>query len=282
MAVTAPLLRAARRRRSARVTSAVYTGEVHHARFAPVPHAFTYRLAMTFLRLDEADEVLARHPLWGRRRGTPVRYRREDFLGDPDRDLAEAAKDVVEADLGFRPEGPVALLAHLRTFGWCFNPLAAFYCYDATGTQVQAQVLSVTNTPWGERAEYVIDTRPTPSAWTARFAKALHVSPFMGMDQAYRLEATAPGEDLRLTLRSEEGGAVVFAADLDLSRRPADRAGLGHVLWRYPLMTLRVSLAIHLQALRLWRKGVPFQRHPARRRGDRDHAVPVPRHPSGG
>ena len=122
-------------------------------------------------------------------------------------------------------------------------------------------MLSVTNTPWGERTEYVIDTRSNPAAWSDRFAKAMHVSPFMGMDQTYLLDATAPAEDLRLTLRTEEDGEVVFAADLDLTRRPADRAGLGHVLWRYPLMTLRVSLAIHLQALRLWRKGVPFHRH---------------------
>lgn len=267
MAVTAPLLRRAADGRTGTVRSAVYTGEVHHARFAPVAHAFTYRLAMTFLRLDEVDAVLGRHPLWSRRRGRPVRFGREDYLGAPDRDLAEAAKDVVEADLGFRPEGPVALLAHLRTFGWCFNPLAAYYCYDVTGTQVVAQVLSVTNTPWGERTEYVIDTRSSPAAWSDRFAKAMHVSPFMGMDQTYRLEATAPEEGLRLTLHSEEDGEVVFAADLDLTRRPADRAGLGHVLWRYPLMTVRVSLAIHVQALRLWRKGIPFQRHPRRASG---------------
>lgn len=264
MGVTAPLLARARLGRTGTVTSAVYAGEVRHARFAPVDHVFTYRLAMTFLRLDEVDEVLDRHPLWSRRRGRPVRFRREDYLGDPDRDLAEATKDVVEADLGFRPEGPVALLAHLRTFGWCFNPLAAYYCYDASGTQVVAQVLSVTNTPWGERTEYVIDTRSNPAAWSDRFAKAMHVSPFMGMDQTYLLDATAPAEDLRLTLRTEEDGQVVFAADLDLARRPADRTGLGHVLWRYPLMTLRVSLAIHFQALRLWRKGVPFHRHPRR------------------
>ena len=263
MAVTAPILRRSRSAPTGRVAGAVYTGLVHHRRLRPVAHAFTYRLAMTFLRLDEVDEVLARHPLWSHRRWSPVRFRRDDYLGDPDRDLAEAVKDVVEDDLGFRPEGPVALLAHLRTFGWCFNPLAAYYCYDAAGTQVVAQILSVTNTPWGDRTEYVIDTRATPAAWTDRFAKAMHVSPFMGMDQTYRLEATAPGEALRLTLRSEEDGRPLFVADLDLARRPADRAGLGHVLWRYPLMTLRVSVAIHLQALRLWRKGVPFHRHPS-------------------
>ena len=32
--------------------------------------------------------------------------------------------------LGRRPDGPVHLLAHLRTFGWLFNPLAVYYCWD--------------------------------------------------------------------------------------------------------------------------------------------------------
>ena len=157
MAVTAPILtRAPEATAAGPVRSAVYTGVVGHHRLRPVDHAFCYRLAMTFLRLDEVDEVLARHPLWSRRRGSPVRFRRDDFLGDPARDLTDEVKDLVEAELGFRPAGPVAVLAHVRTFGWCFNPLAAYYCYDADGTRVEAQVLSVTNTPWGERTEYVL------------------------------------------------------------------------------------------------------------------------------
>jgi DUF1365 family protein len=268
VAVTAPILRRARVGRAAEtvagrpVESAVYTGTVRHRRFRPVRHEFTYRIALTFLRLDEVDAVLDRHPLWSRRRGSVVRFRRSDYLGDPTTDLADAVRDRVEVELGFRPEGPVALLAHVRTLGWCFNPLAAYYCYDATGTRVEAQVLSVTNTPWGESTEYVVDTRANPGAWTDRFAKTLHVSPFMGMDQHYRLGAEAPGDALHLVLRSEEAGRVVLDAGLDLVRHPADRTGLGRVLWRYPLMTLRVSLLIHLQALRLWRKGVPFHRHP--------------------
>ena len=34
------------------------------------------------------------------------------------------------------------------------------------------------------------------------------------------------------------------------------------MLWRFPLMTLRVSFGIYRQAIILRRKGVPFHRHP--------------------
>ena len=47
-----------------------------------------------------------------------------------------------------------------------------------------------------------------------------------------------------------------------LRRRPISRAALGRVLWRYLLLTLRVSAGIYWQALRLKLKGAAFHRHP--------------------
>jgi DUF1365 family protein len=37
---------------------------------------------------------------------------------------------------------------------------------------------------------------------------------------------------------------------------------MARMLWRYPLMTVKVIAAIHAQALRLWIKGTPFYPHP--------------------
>ena len=46
------------------------------------------------------------------------------------------------------------------------------------------------------------------------------------------------------------------------------------VLVRYPLMTLQVIGAIHLQALRLWLKKVPFHPHPKHTREGGDPIAP--------
>ena len=35
------------------MNSAIYEGRVRHRRFSPVPHAFSYRLFMMYLDLDE-------------------------------------------------------------------------------------------------------------------------------------------------------------------------------------------------------------------------------------
>jgi DUF1365 family protein len=46
--------------------------------------------------------------------------------------------------------------------------------------------------------------------------------------------------------------------------QPLTRKTLRHALQAYPLMTLAVIWRIHAQALRLWRKRVPFFHKPER------------------
>ncbi|MET0912178.1 MAG: DUF1365 domain-containing protein [Acidimicrobiales bacterium] len=242
------------------VNSALYEGTLRHRRLGPRPHRFAYALTLLYLDLAELDEVFARHPLWSVERPNAVSFRRADFLGDAEVPLDTAVRDLVEARLGRRPSGAIRLLGHVRTWGWLFNPLTIYVCTDAGGDRIEALVLEVTNTPWHERHAYVLDG----GAGEHRFAKALHVSPFFGMDQEYRLRMGEPGEHLVVELAALEGGEVVFEASLALRRRAITRSSLGRLLWRRPLLTLRVSTAIYTQALRLWAKRTPYHPHPAR------------------
>ncbi len=43
------------------MNSCIYAGHVRHRRFSPVPHAFTYRLFMMYLDLDELPTVFRPH-----------------------------------------------------------------------------------------------------------------------------------------------------------------------------------------------------------------------------
>ena len=76
-------------------SSAIYEGWVSHRRLGAVQHSFRYRVFMTLLDLDELPELFDRHPLYSARRPAPVRFRRSDYLGDPDVPLAESARRLV-------------------------------------------------------------------------------------------------------------------------------------------------------------------------------------------
>ena len=237
--------------------SAIYDGTVVHRRRSPVPHRFSYRIALPFVDLDELDAVCGLHPLWSVERRNVVSFRRRDYLPDRPGPLADAVRDLAGERLGRRPSGPVAMLAHLRTWGWLFNPIALYYCFDPAASRVEALVAEVTNTPWHERHVYVVG-----EPGRHRFAKALHVSPFFDMDMDYELRYDAPGDHLSLSMQTVRGGEVLFDAGLRLERRAADRDALGRLVWRHPLSTVQVSAGIYRQAFALFRAGAPFVPHP--------------------
>ena len=242
--------------------SAVYEGRVTHHRYSPVDHRFAYRIAMVLVDLAEVDRLCALHPLWSVERSNAVSFRRADYLGDPAVPLDRAVRDLVEERTGTRPAGPVSVLTQLRTWGWLFNPITTYYCYDPTGSRVETTVVEVTNTPWHERTAYVLDGTGRHTV-----AKEMHVSPFLPMDLAHRFTLGEPGERLVLGVDDLRGDELVFAASMTLTRHPAGRASQWRLLWRFPLMTLRVSWGIYRQALTLRAKGVPFHRHPDRTDG---------------
>ena len=173
--------------------SAIYHGSLRHRRFAPRPHGFSYPLFMVYLDLTELDTVFKGRWLWSTRRAALARFVRADYLGDPAQPLDQAVRDLVESRGGQRPLGPIRLLTHLRYFGYGFNPVSFYYCFDAAGERVECIVAEVNNTPWGERHCYVLDQAQTAAGhYRYRSVKAMHVSPFMPMDLEYEWHFSGP------------------------------------------------------------------------------------------
>jgi hypothetical protein len=255
---------------------AVYEGTVRHRRFEPIEHEFSYRLFLMYLDLDELPAALDPYPLWSARRPAPARFRREDFMGDPARPLAECARDAVEAETGSRPAGPVRLLTGLRYLGHSFNPVSFYYCFDSAAKRVEAVVADVENIPWGERHAYVIarGEREGPML-SGELDKSLHVSPLMGMGQTYAFRAGEPSERLAVHIESRprrgarseaERAGKSFDATLSLRRRELSRPLLLGMLARYPAMSLQVVAKIYAQSLRLKLKGARYFPHPRGRK----------------
>jgi DUF1365 family protein len=266
---------------TAALRSALYEGTVTHRRAEP-EHRFTNRVALPLLFLDELAELRAVHPLVDldpsphrRRRPSAMRMHRDDYLPSDVPTLQEAVEETVGA-AGGSVRGPVAMLGHVRTWGWLFNPLTVYYCFDPSGLFVEWTVLEVSNTPWHERCRYVVGP-----PGEHRFAKAMHVSPFLPAQGTYTLRYSHPADGLRVSLDVEASRRATpyrrgdeasprqpvpqLAASMVLRRRPLDRAALARLLWSYPLMTARVSSGIYAQALRLGARRAPFHPHPGRR-----------------
>jgi DUF1365 family protein len=244
--------------------SALYVGTVAHDRRHGPRHQFRYPLYMHLLDLEELPAVARTLRLFGHNRARPVSFRDADHLGDRGRPVAENLRAWVETRGVEWPGGRVTLLTHCRVFGYVFNPVSFFYLHDRTG-QLAAIVAEVNNT-FGERHCYLLGPSTEVSSTSTRRAwrdkKVFHVSPFFSLDGSYRFEMSAPGDDVFARIDLTVAGALRFRATLALERVPLDDRALARMLIRYPLMTARIMGAIHWEALKLWRKGVPFQSKP--------------------
>jgi DUF1365 family protein len=242
--------------------SCLYEGRVTHVRHAP-PHRLRMRLFALYLDLDELRRGFDVGPLFSTRRPAPFRVRREDYPGEREVPLDTAVRDLVERSSGVRPVGPIRLLTQPRTFGYGFNPVSFFYCFDAGGRRLDAVVAHVSNTPWSERHCYVLSTEGAPAqTFRARHEKRFHVSPFLPMDLTHEFTLSVPAERLSVRIADERAGQRVFEAAMTMIRRPLTSNTLARALLRYPFLSIQVVGRIYWNALRLHLKRAPFFPHP--------------------
>ena len=129
------------------------------------------------------------------------------------------------------------------------------------GGELEAILAEVTNTPWGERHSYVLRREGGP-VLKGGFDKALHVSPFMGMEQRYAWRAPAPGGTASVHIESTEAGRRAFDATLTMERHELTPGAMRRITLRYPAATLRMMALIYGHAAALKLKGVTVKPHP--------------------
>ena len=245
--------------------SCIYEGTVSHIRRRPINHQFDYRLFMVMLDLEEMPSIVGRYGLIGKSRHSSRAFLRSDHLFQNSLSLGEEVRQIIQHQTGKVSAGPIRLLTQLRYWGMYFSPLNLFFVFDESDRNIEFIVAEVTNTPWKERHCYVLwDGNRAGSSQELAFLhpKQFHVSPFMGMDQQYSWQISAPEDSLSIQLGSIEAGAEVFQAGMKLQRRDLNAAQLRRMTRRFPLMTAKISAAIYIQALKLRWKKCPFYKHP--------------------
>lgn len=179
--------------------------------------------------------------------------------GQPVRTTIE--KQLSSAGIAF-DRGAIRLLTMPRLLGYAFNPLSVYFCHRQDGS-LAALSYEVRNT-FGERHSYLIAAPETHQGIIHQHCdKQFYVSPFLGLDMRYDFSVAEPGQAVRVVVRGADEAGDLIVASLVGRRKPLTDGNLLRVLFTHPLMTLKVTLGIHWEALLLWLKGVRLQPKPA-------------------
>jgi uncharacterized protein len=238
--------------------SCLYFGHVVHQRLRPVTHRFRYQVCGLLVDLDELSELDRRLALFSWNRPNIFGfYERDHGPRDGSSLKAWLQQHLSRIGVGVSP-GPVRMLCFPRLFGYVFNPLTVWFCYQPGGG-VAALVLEVSNIAHQSHSYVLSVDGHSSEGWIcADFAKRFPVSGFIGMDARYRCRVLAPGDRMCVSVREFEHGDETLTAAWHGHRIPLTDASLLYALGRFPLMTVKISAAIYWQALRLISKRVPL------------------------
>ncbi len=234
------------------VTNALYDATVAHVRRIDPPHAFTHRVYLWRVDLDD----LPRLPWWLR---PFARFDPRDHFaaGDPRGIREKLDAWLAERGVDLRG-GRVEMLAAARVLGYAFNPISVYWCHDREGRP--ACVVAEVHNTYGGRHAYLLHP---DEAGRARAAKAFYVSPFQEMDGEYRMRLPHPEALLDLTVALRRGTATPLVATLRGVRRPVNPRWLARLVLARPLLPQRVSALIRRHGVALWlRKAAVLPRTP--------------------
>jgi uncharacterized protein len=217
----------------------VYRTTIRHTRRTPFRRTFMHRSHTWLVDLDHLPD----HGLLGR-------FEARDHLGSPHRTLRQNIVRFLATQGVNVDGGQILLAAQPRAFGFCFNPISVFWCFDRFGEQA-AVVVEVHNT-YGDRHAYLVHPDEQGRATTG---KQMYVSPFHGTDGRYEIAVPPPDERLHVAVTLHTDDEPAFSASLT-------GVATEHGPLRAAPAALVGALQIRMHGIWLWARRLPIRPRP--------------------
>ena len=236
--------------------SCIYSGFVTHRRFKPKRHLFNYKTFSLLIDLSEIENLEKKIKFFSYNKFNILSFYNVDHGPRDGSSLIDwVKKNLRDAQINIGL-GSIKLLCYPRFFGYVFNPLSIFYCYDEN-LRLKAILYEVKNT-FNEQHTYVFPASTSSNLILHKCNKKFYVSPFMEMKTFYNFRLLNPGKILNVFIKQSDNRGTLLTACQVGKRIEITNKNLLYQFLRHPLMSFKVIAAIHFEALRLWLKGVKF------------------------
>jgi uncharacterized protein len=238
------------------MNSCIYNGEVNHTRFKPVKHFLNYKTFSLFIDLDEIEQLDQSISIFSHNKFNIFSFYNKDH-GDRDGNCLK--KWVISNLKKYKIEGNISkikILCYPRIFGYVFNPLSIFYCYE--NEKLKSIFYEVKNT-FNEQHTYIFKIKDGEEI-KQKCKKKFYVSPFMDMETFYNFKLIDPNQRLSVMIKQTDAEGTVLTATQTGYKKEFNFKQLLINFFKYPLMTLKIISSIHFEALLLWKKGAIYRK----------------------
>jgi uncharacterized protein len=219
---------------------------VFHRRSRPFTYEFSNGTTMWLV--DIADPNAA-FPRWLRAFAS---IRTRDHFGTDDRPLPEKVRAFLDAQGAGWSASRVLMLTNASSFGYVFDPLTTYFCFDAEGRP--EGVLAEVHNTYGERHCYVL---PVTEDSKNSVDKEFYVSPFFAVEGRYDIRTRLTEDEVAVAVTLSQEGSPLFVATVHGDLTPATPRRTLAAVARNPLPSQRVSALIRWHGVRLWLRRLP-------------------------
>ena len=248
----------------------LYQGIVTHVRRGAVEHRLAYKVTSLLLPLDDLEALSKRSWLFSVNHFNLISFHEADYIEPAFESLQSYLEHLIETSGVFANSAECpkkfTALTFPRVMGRTFNPLSIFFCCDDQD-RLQAILYQVSNT-FGQRYHYIYRLTPEEQDLSQDHRlrhegeKTFYVSPFLDIEGQYNFSIRLPHEKLsyQITLSGQQPSSLM--ASFAAQRKQFSTRNLLLTFVRLLQSGWKILAAIHLEALKLWRKGAPFHKRP--------------------
>ena len=235
-------------------TSCIYSGFVTHKRFKPKKHFLSYKTFSLLIDLNEVENIEKKIKFFSYNKFNILSFYDIDHGNRDGGSLIKWVKGTLKKSKINIDIGKIKLLCYPRFFGYVFNPLSIFYCYDKN-LKLKAVLYEVKNT-FNEQHTYVFRCVTSSNLILHKCNKKFYVSPFIEMKTFYNFRLLKPGKRINILIKQNDEKGLLLIAHQTGKRLDLTSKNLFFEFVKHPLMSVKVILAIHFEAFRLWLKGI--------------------------
>lgn len=243
------------------LNSCLYRCDVMHHRLSPKENKFVYSIFMFYLDLDEIDRLSKQYFFFSRNKFNWFNFRDNDHLRFPTLKTGKSTKENVTAFLANNgidlQEGRITLLTNVSTFGYSFNPVSFYLCFDQHEKPVCA-IAEVCNTHHEMKLFLLDNSCLEKDTFRLPVTKHFYVSPFFDLETTFDFILQIPGESMKMRVDDYKNNQRIFLSSLTGKRKKFSDTNLFWYGIRFPFITLKIITLIHWQALKLYLKGLPY------------------------
>jgi DUF1365 family protein len=235
----------------------IYKNYILHERILPKKYIFGFKFFWYFFDLDELEETSKKSKFFSYNSFNLFSFYDKDHLNRNNKTSKENVIDFLKENEELGEVKRINIITNLRFLGYIFNPVSYFFI-EMVGGQEHC-IIEIGNTYKEIKPYFVSNKHLKNNLFDVTTPKKFYISPFSELDNTMRFIISRPSEEINVNILDYQvKGDLELKANLKGIRQEFSDLGLIKAALLKPFATLQIIIAIHIHALRIFLKKIPY------------------------